>query len=81
MCLLWKQLGISWMNRTPNIVVLSRCGLSTMLTMLHQRRLLWLGYVRRMKKSPKIFSMESLLLENAMLCVPGYAIEICANGT
>ena len=45
---LWKLLGISWLMRTPNTVVLSRCGLSTMFTMLRQRILRWLGHVRRM---------------------------------
>ena len=44
-----KLLGISWMSRTPKTVVLSRCGLTTMFTMLRQRRLRWLGHVRRMK--------------------------------
>ena len=39
----------SWifcMSRTPNTVVLSRCGLTNMFTMLCQRKLSWL--VRRM---------------------------------
>ena len=35
------------MSRTPNTVVLSRCRLTTMFTMLRQRRLRWLGHVRR----------------------------------
>ena len=36
------------MSRTPNTVVLSRCGLTTMFTMLRQRRLRWLSHDRRM---------------------------------
>jgi len=44
-----KMLGISWMSRWSNTVMLSRYGLPTVFTMLRQRRLLWLGYVRRMK--------------------------------
>ena len=44
-----KLIGISWMSRTPQTFVLSRCGLPTMFTMLRQRRLRWLGHVRRMK--------------------------------
>ena len=44
-----KLLGISWMNRTPNTVVLSRCELPTIFTMFRPRRLRWLGHVKRMK--------------------------------
>ena len=44
-----KLLGISWMSRTPNTAMLSRCGLPTTFTMLCQRRLRWLGHVKRMK--------------------------------
>ena len=40
-----KLLGICWMSRTSNTVVLSRCGLPTMFTVLCQRRLRWLGHV------------------------------------
>ena len=52
---LQKLLGISWMSRTSNTVVLSRCGLTNMFTMLRQHRLRWLGHVRRMNdgKIPK----------------------------
>ena len=45
-----KLLSISWTSRTPNIGVLSRCGLPTVFTLLRQRRLRWLGYVRRRKE-------------------------------
>ena len=79
-----KLLGISWMSRTPNTIVLSKCGLSTMFTMLRQRILRWLGHVWRMKdgRIPKdILYGESLLLENAILGVPTYATKICASGT
>ena len=57
-----KLLGISWMSRTPNTVVLSRCGLTTVIlwffnydSMILQRRLRWLGLIRRMKdgRTPK----------------------------
>ena len=34
-----KMLAISWMSSTTQTVVLSRCGLTTMFTMLRQRRL------------------------------------------
>ena len=43
-----RLLGISWMDRIPNTVVLSRAGLPSMYTLLRQRRLRWLGHVRRM---------------------------------
>ena len=52
-----KLLGIYWMSRTPNTVVLSRCGLTTMFTMLRQRRQRWLDHVRWMNdgRIPKSF--------------------------
>ena len=51
-----KMLAISWMSSTTQTVVLSRCGLTTMFTMLRQRRLRWMGHVRRMNddRIPKI---------------------------
>ena len=71
---------IFWMSRTPKTVVLTKCGLLIMFTMLRQRRL---GHVRRMKdgRIPKILYMESLLLVSAILCAPNYAIGMCASGT
>ena len=50
------------MSRTPNTFVVSRRGLSTMFTMLHQRRLCWLGHGRRIKdgRIPKDFFYEEL---------------------
>ena len=44
-----RLLGISWRDRIPNTVVLSRTGLPSMYTLLRQRRLRWLGHVRRME--------------------------------
>ena len=43
-----RLLGISWMNKIPNTVVLSHTELPSMYTLLRQRRLRWLGHVRRM---------------------------------
>ena len=43
-----RILGISWQDRVSNAEVLSRAGLSSMYTLLRQRRLRWLGHVRRM---------------------------------
>ena len=43
-----RILGISWQDKVTNADVLSRAGLTTMYTLLRQRRLLWLGHVRRM---------------------------------
>ena len=36
-------------DKVPNVQVLVRAGLSTMYTLLRQRRLRWLGHVRRME--------------------------------
>ena len=44
-----RILGICWQDKVTNADVLSRAGLPTMYTMLRQRRLPWLGYVRRME--------------------------------
>ena len=58
-----KPLRISWISRTPNTAVPSKCGLLSMFTMLHQRRLRWMGRVRRIKngRSPEdILYRESI---------------------
>ena len=44
-----RILGISWQVKVTNADVLSRAGLPTMYTLLRQRRLRWLGHVRRME--------------------------------
>ena len=44
-----RNLGISWQDKVTNADVLSRAGLPTMYTLLRQRRLRWLGHVRRME--------------------------------
>ena len=44
-----RILGISWQDKVSNADVLSRAGLPTMYTLLRQRRLRWLGHVRRME--------------------------------
>ena len=41
-------LGISWLDKVPNIEVLSHAGLPSMFTLLRQCRLRWLGHVHRM---------------------------------
>ena len=43
-----RILGISWLDKVTNDDVLSRAGLPSMYTLLRQRRLRWLGHVRRM---------------------------------
>ena len=42
-------MGISWQDKVTNTDVLSRAGLPNMYTLLRQRRLRWLGHVRRME--------------------------------
>ena len=44
-----RILGMSWQDKVTNSDVLSRAGLPTMYTLLRQRRLRWLGHVRRME--------------------------------
>ena len=44
-----RILGICWQDKVTNADVLSRAGLPTMYTLLRQRRLRWLGHVRRME--------------------------------
>ena len=44
-----RILGISWQDKVTNADVLSRAGLHSVYTLLRQRRLRWLGHVRRME--------------------------------
>ena len=44
-----RILGISWLDKVTNADFLSRAGLPSMYTLLRQRRLRWLGHVRRME--------------------------------
>ena len=44
-----RILGISWHDKVTNGDVFSRAGLPSMYTLLRQRRLRWLGHVRRME--------------------------------
>ena len=44
-----RILGISWQDKIPNTEVLAKAGLPSMFTLLRQRRLRWLGHVRRME--------------------------------
>ena len=43
------MLGTSWRDKVPNAQVLARASLLTMYTLLRQRKLRWLGHVRRME--------------------------------
>ena len=44
-----RILGISWQDRVPNKDVLERAGIPSTFAMLSQRRLRWLGHIRRME--------------------------------
>ena len=46
---LCRILGTSWRKKVPNAQVLARASLPTIYTLLKQRRLRWLGHVRRME--------------------------------
>ena len=43
-----RILGIRWQDKITNVEVLRRAGISTLTALLQQRRLRWLGHVRRM---------------------------------
>ena len=45
---IYRILGISWQDKVPNTEVLPRAGLSSIFTLLRQRRLCLLGHVHRM---------------------------------
>ena len=47
-CIL-RILGITWQDRIPNTEVLAKAGIPSVFTLLRQRRLRWLGHVRRME--------------------------------
>ena len=42
-------LGISWRDKVPNTEVLDCASLPTMYTLLRQRRIRWIGHVRRVE--------------------------------
>ena len=44
-----RILDITWQDKVTNAEVLSRASLPSMYTLLRQRRLRWLGHVRRME--------------------------------
>ena len=46
---LLKILGIAWQDHVTNVTVLSRAGLSSMYSLLRQRRLRCLGHIRRIE--------------------------------
>ena len=46
---LHRILGISWRDKVPSTEVLDSAGLPTMYTLLRQRRMHWIGHVRRME--------------------------------
>ena len=72
---------LSCMCRTPNKVVLSRCGPSTVFTMLHQRWLRWIGHARRMEdgKIQKDVLYGKLTAGKCNIRRPSYATEISGN--
>lgn len=43
-----RILNIHWQERIPDVEVLQRAGLKSMVSILRERRLRWLGHVRRM---------------------------------
>ena len=59
-----RILGICWQDKVTNADVLSSAGLPTTYTLLRQRRLRWLGHVRRMEdgRIPKYILYGELAL-------------------
>ena len=49
MCCLRRILDIKWQDHIPNDDILTRTGVPSMYSLLSQRRLRWLGHVRRME--------------------------------
>ena len=45
---LWRILDIRWSDKVTNSEMLARTGLSSLYTVLRQRRVCWLGHVSRM---------------------------------
>ena len=46
---LTRILGISWRDKVPNNTVMERAGITSMYTILKQRRFRWLGHVSRVE--------------------------------
>ena len=71
------------MNKIPNTVVLSHTELPSMYTLLRQRRLRWLGHVRRMDdgRIPKDVLYGELAEEKEALDAPNYVSVMFVNGT
>jgi hypothetical protein len=67
-----RILEISWLDKVPDTEVLSRSGLTTIYTILRQRRLRWLGHVRRMDdgRIPKDILYGELELGSREACCP-----------
>ena len=65
-----RILVISWQDKISNADVPSRAGLPTMYTLLRQRRLRWLGHVRRMEdgRIPKDILYGELALGRRTTC-------------
>ena len=49
MSCLRRIMGITWQDKVTNNVVLRKAGISSLLTLLNQRRMRWLGHVARME--------------------------------
>ena len=77
-----RILGISWQDKVTNADVLSRAGLPAMYTLLRQRRLRWLGHVRRMEdgRIPKDILYGELALGRRTTCRPQLRYkDVCAR--
>jgi len=55
-----RLLGITWKDKVANETVLQRTGMSTILSLLRQRRLRWVGHVKRMAEDriPKLILLQ-----------------------
>jgi len=78
-----RILGISWQDKVTNNDVLSRAGIPSMYTLLRQRRLRWLGHVRRMEdgRIPKDLLYGELAEGHREKSRPNYASRTSASVT
>ena len=73
-------LGISCMTRTLKTVVLSRRGLLCSRCFVNSDCAGWVMSDELTRAEfPTILSTKSLMMENTILGVPGYASEMCSN--
>ena len=73
-----RILNITWQEKIPNADILARANIPSISTLLKQRRLRWLGHVRRMgDQSPKIHSLWRTMQWQSCNWAPQTAVQGC----